>query len=154
MSQAMSTDGGMSRFTESDLPDGWVVSKDNPQEVVIIRDDNSRVHITAEPMPDYTDEDGWCAWAIPGFDYVAVEESQETVCEAMIEAAEDWNETGEYDPVIDEPLRERYDLQVGSKLESKSDEEILRESGKIPVSQISGTDQEQETTEQQTLGEW
>jgi hypothetical protein len=82
---------------EDELPDGWIVSSNHSSHVGITRGDDPRHHVAAHPMAPQTDADGWFAHARPGTDKIVAEADPiEEVVDAMIAAAQQFEQTGEY----------------------------------------------------------
>jgi len=82
---------------EDGLPDGWIVSSNHSSHVGIARRDDPRHHVAAHPMAPQTGVDGWFAHARPGTDKIVAEADPiEEVVDAMIDAAQQFETTGEY----------------------------------------------------------
>lgn len=105
-------DGGAAVATPSDadLPDGWIVGIHTDTHFALVREGDTRKSISAHQMPAYTGKSGWFALARPGTGQVVAEgDPLETVIEQMIDAAAQYNETGEYPTVLSGSLRDEYD---------------------------------------------
>jgi len=113
MSAEASTKMPIFEIEDNYVPKGWVVGVNHETHVALVRDDNARINISAHPMPEYTDEDGWFALARPGTKQVIAEGVDlVTVVEKMQEAAATWDETDGYQWDWEDSLRDKYGNEV------------------------------------------
>jgi hypothetical protein len=136
---------------EDELPDGWIVSSNHSSHVGITRGDDPRHHVAAHPMAPQTDADGWFAHARPGTDKIDAEADPiEEVVDAMIAAAQQFEQTGEYKVKRRGSVIEKYSSDATSETESASHE---RQDEEQTAGQDTGRDQTQTRT-QKGLDYW
>lgn len=127
-----------------ELPDGWIVSSNHPSHVGIARGDDPRHHVAAHPMAPQTGVDGWFAHARPGADKIVAEADPiEEVVDAMIAAAQQFENTGEYKLKRQGSVIEKYSSDATSETESSSHERQDKE-------QTAGQDTDKDQTQTRT----